>query len=256
MRAIIESIKKNKAYLIDKHMPSKSGPEVTDSERVQSFKQAYDQYQIDTYGKARDDSDAFHPSILGTYSGNCQRLLVYQLRGVQKSDNTNARVIRVFRNGNQVHERVQADLDALGECINEIAIEHDDPPIRGHGDSVFVWIDKILVEIKSCSQEVFDNRKKFKKPKPEHFDQANIYAHILGLDIIWILYDCKNNQDYEIFECATNHVQAEKVFKKWRKTYAIYKAGELPPRPYKPESKQCTYCPVKEHCWQDTQESI
>lgn len=245
------------------HPPAKGVKELTEDERsdLERFKEIYEQTIVASQDTSRlVEDDGFHPSSLGTYSGNCMRRAVYLLRGVAKKPNFTPRILTVFANGHAVHDRIQKTIEAAGMMLEtEVKIEYEDPPISGHADGVILlpWNDrKILLEIKSANENTFSGRLKWKKGKDEHFAQANIYAYILGIDTIWIMYENKDNQEFEIFEHKASPKKAETIIKKWRKAYAIFKEGELPERPYKPDNKACMYCDLREYCFSDTEVGV
>lgn len=255
-KTLIKIIEKNKRAQIQKHMPAKDVVEQSDDERtaLERFETAYDQAWIEQRDQSRNvEDDGFHPSSLGIAVGKCGRRNVYLLRGIAKKSNVDARTLRVFANGHDVHARIQKTLENMGiDAVSEIPIDWSDPPIKGHADGTLVWEEEsLLIEIKSCSEDVFLNRLKWKKPKDEHFDQANIYAYILGLEKIWIIYECKNNQETKIFEKKANPEAAEKIINKWREQYKMYEEGKLPKRPYKPGSPTCAGCDLAYHCLAD-----
>ncbi len=267
MNTLIAKIREHQKLLINQHPPAKDvKPLATESqEDISKFKELYDQFMVEVADVSRSiESDGFHPSVLGTAFGKCSRYGVYLLRGERKASINDARTLRIFGLGNDIHNQVQSTLHGMVQAghiksfVDEVPIEATDPPIKGHGDGILtLWNDrKILIEIKSANDEVFSNRRKWKKAKPEHFDQANIYAFILGIDIIWVIYYNKNNCEFEIFEQPIDNKKAEKQILKWRKVYGVYERGELPVRPYKQTSKSCVFCPMKERCWSDTDEGI
>jgi CRISPR/Cas system-associated exonuclease Cas4 (RecB family) len=225
----------------------------TDLER---FKEEYEKAIVGSADTSRlVETDGFHPSSLGIAAGRCNRRDFYLLSGVTKKPNFDARTYRVFANGHSVHERVQQALTNAGLLVeSEVPIELDDPPVRGRADGIveLPWNKRrIILEIKSINDNGFTMRLKWKKPKDEHYDQANIYAYILGIDTIWVFYECKNDQDYVILEKKANPAAAEKQLAKWRKTYEMFKEGKKPKRPYRPDSQACTYCDLRELCFSD-----
>lgn len=237
--------------------------EIESDERsdVERFKEAYENAILEGRDTSRSvEDDGFHPSSLGTASGGCMRRAVYLLRGVEKANTFDARVLNIFATGHAVHERIQNYIAKMGvEFQDEIPIRMEDPPITGHADGVLTlpWNNKkILLEIKSTNESGFTARKNWKKGKDEHFAQANIYAYILGIETIWIMYECKDNQEYEIFEHKANARKAENIIKKWSRAYDIFKAGELPERPYRPDHKACMYCDLREHCFADSEVGV
>lgn len=251
-------MRKIKDKSIADHPPAKDAPVLTEDEQsdLEKFKELYEKTILEGEDTSRHvEDDGFHPSSLGTYSGNCMRRAVYLLRGVRKNPNFSDRILRVFANGHAVHDRIQKHIEVAGAMLEtEVEISYEDPPISGHADGVIVlpWNGrKILLEIKSANENTFSGRLKWKKAKDEHFAQANIYAYILDIDTIWVLYENKDNQDYAIFEHKANPKKAENILKKWRKAYAVFKDGELPERPYKPDNKACMYCDLQKHCFTD-----
>lgn len=255
-KKIVEIIKKRNEAEIAKHMPAKDAPVLSDEEKsdLDEFIDAFEAYWIDSRDTSRNiETDGFHASSLGVSHGKCARRNVYLLKGVAKQNRVDHRVMRVFANGHAVHERLQTAMEAMGiDMISEVPVRHKEPPIRGHADGTAVWKDrKILIEIKSCSDEVFVNRLKWKKPKDDHFDQCNIYAYILGYDVIWIIYENKNNQQVKIFEKKADPTGAEKIIDAWHAQWLCFKDDKLPKRPYKPTSPVCGGCDLKYHCFAD-----
>lgn len=250
-------IEKNKKAILERHQTKSA---VENPPEVQEFMEALDLAIVSQSDDSRlVESDGFHPSSLGIKSGKCQRRNVYLLRGTPREPITNPRTQRIFGNGHAVHDRLQKYLEKM-DGINfqtEVVIEYENPPIRGHADGVFEWDGKkILLEIKSCNQDVFDNRVMFKKPKDEHVAQANLYAHILGLDYVWIMYENKNTQELLVFELPTNATKAKNIIKKWGRTYELFKEGLLPERPYKEISDECQWCDMHKVCYADEDDGV
>lgn len=232
--------------------------DINQSEDVKLFMELYDEYMVRPEGDDRaTETDGFHPSHLGIKYGNCMRRAVYLLRGERKESNFSPRVKRIFGNGHAVHNRLQDVFGHIAEFESEVTVKWDGPdgiPVRGHADGILIlpWNGRrVLIEIKSCSQTVYDNRLKFQKAKADHFDQANIYAYILETDVIWFIYENKNTQEYIIFEQATDKGMAEKQIKKWTKAWNIFNRGELPVKPYKIESEACQSCDMFKLCQAD-----
>lgn len=219
----------------------------------------FDQAWIDQQDTSRAiEDDGFHPSSLGIKAGNCGRRNVYLLRGVPKKANFPARVLRIFANGHGVHERLQSTMSKMEHPFeDEVKIEWDEPPVRGHCDGVLVYNDrKILIEIKSCSSTVFNNRLDYDRPRVDHVAQASIYAHVLGIGTIWIIYECKDTQRIKVFEVEANREASQKILDKWHSEWLAFKDGKLPARPYKEGSPTCADCDLIEHCWSDTEISV
>lgn len=261
MKKIASIIKKQQQAEIEKHVAAANAPVLTDEELsdIDSFLEALDAAIMDGRDQSRNvESDGFHPSSLGIAHGLCARRNVYLLQGVAKESRVNSRVLRIFANGHDVHERLQGYMEKMGvDMQSEIVIDYDTPPIKGHADGVLEWRGRrILIEIKSCSADVYMNRLKWKKPKDEHYDQANIYAYILGLDIVWIIYENKSSQEIKIFEKKASKEKAEKIIDDWHAQWLVFQEGKLPKRPYKPDSPKCAGCDMKTHCFADPEIGI
>lgn len=240
------------------HQPAKTNAASTNEEDLKKFIEVYENTILEDADTSRHvENDGFHPSMLGIYSGKCMRRAVYLLRGVEKVPNFDSRILRVFATGHSIHERIQGIIEKSNlEFEAEVPIISEDPPIRGHADGIITlpWNGRrILLEIKSCNENTFSARLKWKKAKDEHFDQANIYAYILGIDTIWIMYENKDNQSYEIFEHAASPKKAEGIIKKWRIAYGIFQNGEIPERPYRSDSQACMSCDVRTTCLSDNE---
>lgn len=231
-------------------VPSDDAPK--DTER---FLEALDEACIAERGEPRKQT-AFSPSALGMYSGKCQRRFVYIFRGVEPVGNIDARTTRVFANGTAVHERLQSLIDSMGmdSHESEIRLLNDDPPIRSYADDVIVlpWNKKkILLELKSINDNGFNSRIKWNKGKDEHYAQANIYAYLMDIDTIWIIYENKNDQTIAIYEHKADKKKAEKQLDIWRNTWKMFQEGRLPKRPWVPTSNGCMFCDMREHCLSD-----
>lgn len=256
MKKLLNIIAKKENERIANHQAAKNAPILDEQEQsdLDAFVEAFDAAWINTRDESREvEQDGFHPSTLGIQHGKCARRNVYLLRGERKEARFSARILRVFANGHGVHDRLQKVLESM--CVgmeSEISIDSDNPPIRGHADGTLTWRDKkICVEIKSCSNDVFINRLKWKKPKDEHFEQVNIYAYVLDIDTIWIVYENKNTQELKFFEKKTDKEAAEKIIDDWHAQWLCHEAGELPKRPYKINSPVCAGCDLNKTCVPD-----
>ena len=252
IQGLIKNIEQSEVANLKKHKPAKDAPPASND--VEEFKRAYDEFWLNTVDESRFvEADGFHPSSLGVEHGKCVRYHYYMLSGVRKENTFNARLLRILHRGNTIHEMMQKNLEDMKVLRSaEIPIEWNDPPIKGHCDGVISYNGRIiLIEIKSISGAGFDQRVQWKRAKPEHLLQAYIYAYILKIDIIWIVYYNKATEEIEIFEYPANKEVAEKQIKKWKKWYQVWQDGELPKRPFKIDSPACSSCPLAKHCYSD-----
>lgn len=253
-------LKKKNIEEIEKHLPAKHAKQLTEDERtdIERFLGDFDEAILGE--REPRPITTFHPSSLGIYAGKCQRRFVYLFRGVEPVANFDARTLRVFANGTDVHTRIQATIDKLigqgYEHEPEVRILYDNPPISGYADGVLKlpWNGReVLLEHKSINENGFIGRKKWKAAKKEHVDQANLYAYILGIDTIWFIYENKNDQCIDIYEHKMDPKAAQKILKTWEKTWKMHQEGKLPVRPYKFDSQACQSCDVREHCFADNE---
>jgi CRISPR/Cas system-associated exonuclease Cas4 (RecB family) len=131
----------------------------------------------------------------------------------------------------------------------EIPVTHDEPPIEGTADGIIDWYGHKLIELKSISSEGFHYRQIYKKPKDDHYRQAQIYMRCLGLDSGYVIYENKNNQEILPLFIERDDVFIDKLFKKYNKIYNDFKEGNMPTQPYKRTSAKCVGCDLVDKCW-------
>jgi CRISPR/Cas system-associated exonuclease Cas4 (RecB family) len=192
----------------------------------------------------------------------CARYWVYLFRGVPIEQNHDARLLRIFDMGNDVHERYERYFREMGILIEaEMKVPDRDgyPKVRGYIDDVIKWgggEGRAIVEMKSIGDRGFDFRIKYKKPKKDHIHQIQMYMHYTQIHDGMVVYENKNTQQILVFTVEYDEEYCEKVMKKYRKFHQAYKDGILPVRPYKRTSKNCEYCRVRELCWNDKNEGV
>ena len=190
----------------------------------------------------------------------CARYWVYLFRGVPIEQNHDARLLRIFGMGNDVHERYEKyfrDMGILIESEMKVPDREGYPKVRGYIDDVIKWKDgKAIVEMKSIGDRGFDFRLKYKKPKKDHIHQIQMYLHYSQIPVGMVFYENKNTQQTLCFTVPYDEEYCEKVFKKYRLFTEVYEEGILPVRPYKRTSKHCEYCRVRELCWNDKDQGV
>jgi hypothetical protein len=153
---------------------------------------------IDNYleNKPRDDrlKHCFHPSTLHK---SVDELYHHYLYG-DNDQKFASRVLRIFDNGHNVHNRLQRYLKEIGILKQaEIPVENAEYEIKGHADGI-IEIEGIegVLEIKSMNANQFYSSY---EPKPEHLIQINIYMFCLKIPNGCLLYECKDNQELKEF---------------------------------------------------------
>lgn len=188
----------------------------------------------------------FHPS----YTNQCERYWYYLFQGVEVKTSFSPQTHRIFDNGHSVHERLYSYFREMGVLVaEEIAVSYDNPPIEGTADGIINIDGNKLIELKSISNEGFHYRKLYKKPKDEHYRQAQIYMRCLDLNSGFVIYENKNNQEILPIYIERDDVFIDKLFKKYVKIYDNYLRKEIPIQPYKQSSAHCQNCDLAEKCW-------
>lgn len=126
---------------------------------------------IESVTDDREPDGAYHPSSMY----GCDRKTMYEVRGVEPTDPTDAKAKRRFYIGHRLHEAVQRALEShvtIGDAFFEFLV--DAPPYNtlGHGDAI-IEIDGLyyLVEVKSIKKMGV----KMGLPKEDHVKQAVTY---------------------------------------------------------------------------------
>lgn len=190
--------------------------------------------------------EGFHPS----YTNQCSRYWYYLFDGIEYTPSFSPQTYRIFDNGHGVHERLYSYFRQMGILLEEeIPVKYEDPPITGTADGVIDFYGKKLIELKSISNEGFEYRRIYKKPKDDHVRQAQIYMRCLDLDQAFVIYENKNNQQILPILIDRDDAFIDKLFTKYKKFYKNFVEGTLPDQPYKMTSKNCGSCDLYSHCW-------
>jgi hypothetical protein len=153
---------------------------------------------IDTHLKARSGDKraihCFHPSSLHK---SAEELFKIYFEG-DSNQSFPPRVMRIFDNGHDTHERLQRYLSKAGVLLQaEVPIHNDEYQITGHTDGI-IEINGIkgILEIKSINSSGFYS---LYSPKEDHLIQVNIYMFCTGIEKAVLLYECKDNQELKEF---------------------------------------------------------
>jgi hypothetical protein len=139
----------------------------------------------------------------------CERAIWYTFRWASRSAHA-GRLLRLFQTGNLAESRLVADLRAIGVEVHDFDPETKkqwkvwdaDGHFGGSADGVALGLTAApktwhLLEFKTHNQKSFDSLKKdgLLKSKPRHFDQMQVYMHLLGLERGFYLAVNKNDDD-------------------------------------------------------------
>lgn len=195
----------------------------------------------------------FHPS----YTNQCARYWYYLFNGVEVTTSFSPQTYRIFDNGHKVHDRLYNYFKDMGILVaEEIPVRYENPPIEGTADGIIDVDGNRLIELKSISNEGFHYRKLYMKPKDEHYRQAQIYMRCLDLDSGFVIYENKNNQEILPIFIEKDDIFIDKLFKKYVNIYDAYLKEEIPSRPYKRSSSNCSNCDLAEMCWREDNSKV
>jgi len=239
----LKALREKKEKVVEKIEPESN---ISGSDLEISLVQAVDDHLSKRNEVSFKKVNGFHPS----YTNQCKRYWYYMFEGVNTDVDFRPQTYRIFDNGHAVHDRLYKYFREMGILVNEeIPVNYSSPPIEGTADGIINWYGEKLIELKSISSEGFHYRQIYKKPKDEHYRQAQIYMECLNLDSGFVIYENKNNQELLPIYIEKDQVFIDKLFKKYREIYGSFVQQIIPERPYKITSKQCQSCNVRSLCW-------
>lgn len=205
----------------------------------------------------REPDGKIHPSSMS----GCWRQAIYEANGVAPSDKKDVRNYRIMWFGTAIHELVQEALERTLSAVDiEVGVEVPLFPFAGSADAV-VFVEKNneewheLLEFKTIN--VNQLRKKGFGPKPEHVEQARMYAWALNLsgwavESIRICYFARDDMAYREFVIDPPSPEWIAEFEdKLRVSERLYLGDDktlLPPR-LPAGSWLCNYCVYRTRCW-------
>jgi hypothetical protein len=235
-----------------KTVPEVVSDDVADLER--SLVSAIGEKLEASNGSFWKQSDSFAPSS----TNQCARFAVYRFRGYQQEISILGQTRRIFDLGNRIEDAVGDLFKDLGVLVSEqIEMKIEEPaPVRGYIDFIIDWNGEKVVECKSINEAGFAYRKVYHKPKDEHFRQIQFYLHAMNHDSGFVFYYCKNDSAILPLLVKRDDKFIETTLNKYARIYKVFKDGNLPERPYKKTSQNCTRCDAFTHCWADQEQGI
>lgn len=194
------------------------------------------------YLERRKDRDRSYFYI--TEAGKCQRAIWYNFKKFPKKE-MDARLMRVFENGDYTHMRIMSSLFSIGAVkAIEVALEED--IVHGRCDGIVVINNEpYVLELKSINSYGF---KKLEAPKPEHIKQLMLYLHFFKIQKGIFIYENKDNQDLKEFHISYDKEMAEKLIENFRITKHLIDENILPPVPANIDEWECRFCDFFDEC--------
>lgn len=249
---ILSHLKSNEKT--EKKSSGKAITPVSIDDLSKSLVDAIDHQLEQSNGVIWKQSNSFAPSN----SNQCARYAVYRLRGFEQQVDFSGKLRRIFDLGDRVEDQLKKLFDGLGIVIDEQKeINITEPvPIRGFIDFIVDWNGPKIVECKSINDAGFLWRKTYNKAKDEHYRQIQFYLHAEQLDQGFVVYINKNDSEMLPILVEQDEIFIEKTLAKYAKIYKTFLNGDLPLRPYKQSSKNCSYCDARQWCWEDNEVGV
>jgi CRISPR/Cas system-associated exonuclease Cas4 (RecB family) len=197
---------------------------------------------------------SFSPSSIGYGHGNCPRYWYMAFSGAMFIDDNDSIAVANMAQGTQAHERLQGLIKTMPNFVaEEQEITNEYPPIRGFIDLILDWNgEKVIGEIKTAKQEVWDTRQAEMKSSANHMLQLLTYMKLTDAKEGFFLYENKNTQEVLIIPVQMNERNKkiiEDTFIWLREVWDNFKDGDLPLRAFTKSTSSCKYCPLKKECW-------
>ena len=156
----------------------------------------------------------FHPSTL---SNTCDRFVWLNYYGYMPSSILDAKLARIFSNGNYLEKRVETWFKDLGILMGrEIPVKLADPPMSGRIDFIIMHQEHGIspIELKSINTAGFS---KLYAPKEEHSLQLQMYLNMGGYSVGTVLYENKNDQKIKSFIVKRDEKQWDELLERCRR---------------------------------------
>lgn len=182
--------------------------------------------QIDEYLSSKErpikERDYFYISEIGK-----PKKAIYEGMKGLRTDKTEARVMRIFENGNCMHDRYYKLFAEMGilRAVEIMAVEND--LFHGRADCIISGRDGVpwLVDLKSCSQWTFN---KLTDASDQHKLQIQFYMYYMKIPNGMVLYENKDNQAIKTFIIQPETKKIERLIEEYRKFKEDLNKGYIP----------------------------
>jgi CRISPR-associated exonuclease Cas4 len=180
----------------------------------------------------------------------CKRSLFFEFtkRSVLPVDSA---LLRVFHNGDKVHERLHSYIEKFGSCQCEVDMPFlffGGVPVHGRCDDlVEVSGVRTVVDYKSINCRVVAC------PKREHIAQLMLYLYAFDLPFGFLVYESKQTQDIFEFKVAFDERSFGEVREYFEDVAEFLKADRVPDAGGDGRHYPCFWgrggCSFREFCW-------
>lgn len=209
-------------------------------------------HKVRTYLKNLPENKNKDFELRMSNAGMCPRLIDYSLRdGVDEPDAQQS--LRMSR-GRAIHNMWQPMLhDIYGDGFKyseqELQVPIGEYVMTGHPDGYIEEYDA-LYELKSIGTNTYRMVENQDHPIPAHFEQANLYAHVLKASNCMIHYFDPGTCDSLWFLVPYSFEAAKRTIDKFEQAYERHEKGMMLKRPYvDPTESPCWFCYKKGDCY-------
>ncbi len=197
-----------------------------------------------------DQPPNFHPSGIGY----CARSLAMGMLNYPRQT-PDAQSIRIFANGDSMHERYQKWFSDMGILVAE-ELPMKDPIMRlsARLDAIIRVTDEgaagmlAIVELKSAKDKQFKRMLK-EGPYTGYICQLQFYMHMTGIPRGVIFMENKDTQELTEWWYEYDQAMAAQLVEKAQMVVSCVDAQLLPEREYEKTSFECRFCDYAEACW-------
>lgn len=239
-------------------MNKKFGDVIKEQEEIESGsgKNFIIERQLDKMFKVKGKEEeqerkGLHASaLLASESDFCIREQVLSLvfrRNKKESHQISDSLLRVFKEGNCVHEKWQKMFveNGLAIGIEQRGVSKKYNLSMTPDAIIELNGEKYVVEIKSCNTFSYQ---KMKNSHPTGSKQIQLYMHFMCIPKGFVLCEDKNTQDFKCFYTEYNPEIIRPYLKRLQEINEYYNARKIPKLRRKLTSKRCMSCPMSDAC--------
>lgn len=183
-----------------------------------------------------------------TDAGKCPRAVFFKFKNAPRAE-MEARVLRMFDHGDQVHQLIMRPLLGIRE-IHVVASEVKIGPqelISGRADAIISdGKDLYVLDIKSMNSMIFKN---LEEAKEDSINQLQLYLHFFKIPRGILLYVNKDTLELKEFLINYNPLTAKNLLEDLKELKTKIDSDVIPSRtPTYPDDWQCNYCAFREIC--------
>ncbi len=183
-----------------------------------------------------------------TDAGKCPRAVFFKFKNAPRAE-MEARVLRMFDHGDQVHQLIMRPLLSIRE-IHVVASEVKIGPqelISGRADAIISdGKDLYVLDIKSMNSMIFKN---LEEAKEDNINQLQLYLHFFKIPRGILLYVNKDSLELKEFLVNYNPNLVQSLLKSLSELKTKIDSNIIPARiPTYPDDWQCKYCAFREVC--------